>query len=143
MSVLFYYLLLLIIFLLALKNTFQLYKQQSMVNNLREQTLELSANLKPDAFSDLELSHFEPEMQLTVRVTDPIALAKREHKIARMFAGFLPSVITRKVYEQVRDEVIQGLRENEVDAKVTIEVIALAKVPTSSTPQKKQEEPDQ
>ncbi len=96
------------------------------VDLLRKQLLDLGSDMKPDAFDHIDPSTFKPEMQITVRVKDPIALAKREDKMARMFADFLPALIIQKVYEQVRDEVIQGLVDENVDADVDIEVIAIS-----------------
>ena len=105
---------------------------EKTVAGLQKQLTELGADIKPEAFDNIDPSNFKPEMQLTVRVKDPIALAKREDKMARMFADFLPSLIIQKVYEQVQDEVKQGLIDNHVEADVDIEVIALSTLPADT-----------
>lgn len=63
----------------------------------------------------------EPFMVLTVRVLDPIGVAKRESRSARIVANHLPNMVCRRVYQQVRSEVGAELAERGVEAEMTIE----------------------
>ncbi|OZB15698.1 MAG: hypothetical protein B7X58_06170 [Marinobacter sp. 34-60-7] len=54
----------------------------------------------------------EPELVLTLRVLDPIALAKRESKAGRMLADRLPVMTRKMVYQEVMKEL-----ERELDAR--------------------------
>jgi hypothetical protein len=98
---------------------------EATVISLRKQLFDLGSELKPKVFENIDPSRFKPEMRLTVKIKDPITLAKREDKMARLIADFMPSLIVRKVYEQVKDEVSQGLIDKQVEAEVEIEVTAI------------------
>lgn len=63
----------------------------------------------------------EPELMLTLRVVDPIALAKRESRSARVLAETLPVMVRRMVYQQVMDEVEAELRDREIDVDMRLE----------------------
>lgn len=63
----------------------------------------------------------EPELMLTLRVLDPLALAKRESRSARLLADALPSTVRRMVYQQVMDEVGAELREREIEVEMRLE----------------------
>ncbi len=131
-STLFIILLLIVVIALCWHNYRLTCAQENTVSALKQQLRKLGEDSKPHAFANIDPRMFKPEMQLTVRVKEPIALAKREDKMARMFADFLPALIVQKVYEQVRDEIKQGLIDNQVDADVEIEVIATS--PTDERP---------
>ncbi|MDF0750236.1 hypothetical protein NLU14_08340 [Marinobacter sp. 71-i] len=63
----------------------------------------------------------EPEIILTLRVRDPIALAKRESKSARMLADRLPVMVKRLVYQEVMKELEMELAEREIDVDMNLE----------------------
>lgn len=63
----------------------------------------------------------EPELILTLRVKDPIALAKRESKSARMLADRLPVMVKRLVYQEVMKELELELAEREIDVEMRLE----------------------
>ncbi len=63
----------------------------------------------------------DPEMLLTLRVRDPIALAKRESKSARMLADRLPVMVKRLVYQEVMKELEIELAEREIDVEMKLE----------------------
>lgn len=63
----------------------------------------------------------EPELILTLRVRDPIALAKRESKSARMLADRLPVMVKRLVYQEVMKELELELAEREIDVEMKLE----------------------
>ena len=62
----------------------------------------------------------DPQLRLVIKIKDPIALAKRESKFARMAIGIAPAFIIKEVYKQLRKEVVMALEEQEVDADVII-----------------------
>jgi len=70
----------------------------------------------PDPLPDAD-----PEMILTLRVKDPIGLAKRESQSARKLADRLPVMVTRMVYQEVRKELEEELLEREIDTEINVE----------------------
>lgn len=63
----------------------------------------------------------DPELMLTLQVRDPIALAKRESKSARMLADRLPVMVKRLVYQEVMKELEQELAQREIDVEMKLE----------------------
>lgn len=63
----------------------------------------------------------DPQIVLTLRVRDPIALAKRESKSARMLADRLPVMVERLVYQEVMNELELELAEREIDVEMKLE----------------------
>lgn len=63
----------------------------------------------------------DPEIILTLRVRDPIALAKRESRSARMLADRLPVMVKRLVYQEVMKELEMELAEREIDVEMKLE----------------------
>ncbi|MDY6797295.1 MAG: hypothetical protein SVX28_00890 [Pseudomonadota bacterium] len=82
--------------------------QQAVIDEL----LEASSDPVPDV---------DPEMILTLRVKDPISLAKRQSQSARKLADRLPVMVTRMVYQEVRKELEKELREREIDTEINVE----------------------
>lgn len=82
--------------------------QQAVIDELLEDD--------PDPLPDAD-----PEMILTLRVKDPITLAKRESQSARKLADRLPVMVTRMVYQEVRKELEEEMREREIDAEINVE----------------------
>ncbi len=63
-----------------------------------------------------------PGCRILIELADPIALAHRESKMARMVSEIAPQMITRAVYRQLRRELLQSLAQREIDARVTIQI---------------------
>ncbi|PVY78177.1 hypothetical protein C8D92_102214 [Tamilnaduibacter salinus] len=74
-----------------------------------------------ESLSDGSVSDAEPEMVLTLRVIDPIGVAKRESRSARVVADYLPVLVRKQVYQQVIREVGAELSERGIDADLNIE----------------------
>jgi hypothetical protein len=63
----------------------------------------------------------EPEMVLTLRVIDPIGVAKRESKSARVVADHLPVTVRKRVYEQVMREMGEELLARGIETEMNVE----------------------
>ncbi|MBN7769025.1 hypothetical protein KUV44_01015 [Marinobacter daepoensis] len=63
----------------------------------------------------------DPELILTLRVRDPIALAKRESRTGRVLADRLPVMARKMVYQEVMKELERELEEREIDVDMHIE----------------------
>lgn len=70
---------------------------------------------------DIADSEQEPELVITLRVLDPIALAKRESRSARVLADKLPVMVRKMVYQEVMKELEEELTEREIDVDMQIE----------------------
>lgn len=70
---------------------------------------------------DLASSEQDPELVLTLRVVDPISVAKRESRSARMLADRLPVMVRKMVYQEVMKEMEQELYEREIEVEMGIE----------------------
>lgn len=77
----------------------QLMEQRNMVRHMLEN-------------EDTSDTPAEPELVLTLKVRDPIALAKRESRTGRMLADRLPVMTRKMVYQEVMKEL-----ERELDAR--------------------------
>ena len=63
----------------------------------------------------------EPDMVLTVKVLDPITVAKRESRSARVLADHLPVMVRKMVYQQVMTEMGEQLSSRGIDVEMNIE----------------------
>ncbi|PHQ26205.1 hypothetical protein CLH62_00965 [Marinobacter guineae] len=70
---------------------------------------------------DIAESDQEPELVITLRVLDPIALAKRESRSARVLADKLPVMVRKMVYQEVMKELEEEMTEREIDVDMQIE----------------------
>jgi len=70
---------------------------------------------------DIADSEQEPELVITLRVLNPIALAKRESRSARVLADKLPVMVRKMVYQEVMKELEEELAEREIDVDMQIE----------------------
>jgi hypothetical protein len=70
---------------------------------------------------DIADSEQEPELVITLRVLDPIALAKRESRSARVLADKLPVMVRKMVYQEVMKEPEAEMTEREIDVDMQIE----------------------
>lgn len=71
--------------------------------------------------NDLTGNMKEPELVLTLKVIDPIGLAKRESKSARVLADKLPIMVRKMVYQEVMKELEQEMSERNIPVKMHIE----------------------
>lgn len=86
----------------------RVHRQQKMIEEA------LAESYGPDNTRD-------PDVILTLRVLDPIALAKRQSKSARMLADRLPVMVKRLVYQEVMKEMEMELAEREIDVEMKLE----------------------
>ncbi|WP_372998149.1 hypothetical protein [Marinobacter sp.] len=70
---------------------------------------------------DIADSEQEPELVITLRVLNPIALAKRESRSARVLADKLPVMVRKMVYQEVMKELEEEMVEREIDVEMQIE----------------------
>ncbi|WP_148862734.1 hypothetical protein [Marinobacter fonticola] len=70
---------------------------------------------------DVSEPQSDPYMVLTIRVLDPMGVAKRESRSARIVADHLPNMVCRRVYQQVMREVGAELAERGVEAEMKVE----------------------
>lgn len=63
----------------------------------------------------------DPELVLILRVLDPITVAKRESRSARILARHLPVMIKKMVYQEVMKELDQELRGRKIEVDMKIE----------------------
>ncbi len=69
----------------------------------------------------IDESGSDPELVLTLKVLDPIAVAKRESRSARILADRLPVMVSKMVYQEVMKELEQELQEREIDVYMQLE----------------------
>ena len=62
-----------------------------------------------------------PELVLTLRVLDPIALAKRESRSARLMADKLPVMVRKMVYQELMKELEAEMAEREIEVEMHLE----------------------
>jgi hypothetical protein len=60
---------------------------------------------------------------LSIEINDPIGLAHKESKLARMLTEYAPNFIVGEVYRHVRKEIKKTMKERGIDA--TIRIISL------------------
>jgi hypothetical protein len=61
-----------------------------------------------------------PDFRVVIEVVDPIALACRESKAARLITDIAPVYLTREVYKQLQKEFTLAMKERGIDANVTL-----------------------
>ncbi|MEQ5815108.1 hypothetical protein J3362_06310 [Marinobacter sp. NFXS11] len=83
-----------------------------------EQRKVIARMMENDDIADPEQ---EPELVITLRVLDPIALAKRESRSARVLADKLPVMVRKMVYQEVMKELEEEMTEREIDVDMQIE----------------------
>jgi hypothetical protein len=74
-------------------------------------------NNKPEAFF---LSNGMAEYRVSIEIIDPISLANRESKLARIASNFAPDLITKEVYKQLQKEVMLVMEKRNIKSSVTI-----------------------
>lgn len=86
----------------------QLLEQRKMINLMLEK-------------EGLNEAHQDPELVLTLRVLNPIALAKRQSRTGRVLADRLPVMTRKMVYQEVMRELEMELLERDIDVAMHIE----------------------
>lgn len=71
-----------------------------------------------DPLYDLER---EPDMLLTLKVLNPIAVAKRESRSARVLADKLPVMVRKMVYQELVKELEIEMSERGIEVEMNIE----------------------
>lgn len=63
----------------------------------------------------------EPDLLLTLKVLNPIEVAKRESRSARVMADKLPVMVRKMVYQGVMKELEEELIERGIEVEMNIE----------------------
>ncbi|HLV76560.1 MAG TPA: hypothetical protein VKY53_01360 [Marinobacter sp.] len=86
----------------------QMLEQRKLIRNMLED------EGMPDSLQD-------PELVLTLKVRDPLALARRESTTGRLLADRLPAMTQKLVYQELMKELALELEEREIDVEIHIE----------------------
>lgn len=78
----------------------------------------MAQSMEGDQISALDK---EPDMVLILKVLNPIAVAKRESRSARVMADKLPVMVRKMVYQGVMKELEEELAEREIEVDMHIE----------------------
>ncbi|SFM56911.1 hypothetical protein [Marinobacter zhejiangensis] len=82
----------------------------------QRKALAAALELNADRFRDVE-----PEMMLTLKVLEPVVVAKRESRSARVVADRLPVMVTKMVYQRVMQEVAEEMAQRDIQVEMKIE----------------------
>jgi len=63
----------------------------------------------------------EPEMLMTVRVLNPIEVARRESAPARLIGDYMPETVRRIVVRQLTEELDDALSERGIESAISVE----------------------
>lgn len=63
----------------------------------------------------------EPEMLMTVRVLNPLEVARRESASARLIGGYMPETVRRMVFRQLTEELDDALSERGIESEISVE----------------------
>lgn len=103
---------------LTLTSLFLLLFSSLLLWQLLEQRKMIRQMLENEDISD---THQDPELVLTLRVLNPIALAKRQSRTGRILADRLPVMTRKMVYQEVMKELETELLERDIDVNMHIE----------------------
>ncbi|MEQ6884707.1 hypothetical protein [Salicola sp. Rm-C-2C1-2] len=62
-----------------------------------------------------------PEMLMTVRVLNPIEVARRESTSARLVGDYMPETVRRIVFRQLTTELDEALSERGIESEISVE----------------------
>lgn len=62
-----------------------------------------------------------PEMLMTVRVLNPIDVARRESTGARLVGDYMPETVRRIVFRQLTSELDEALSERGIESEISVE----------------------
>ncbi|MGC8118949.1 hypothetical protein [Marinobacter sp. VGCF2001] len=85
---------------------------------VREQRNMIAEMLESEDIPDTD---HDPELVLTLRIRDPIAVAKRESRAGRILADRLPVMARKMVYQEVVRELEQELEERDIEVEMHVE----------------------
>ncbi|GGC71622.1 hypothetical protein [Marinobacter halophilus] len=103
---------------LTLTSLFLLLLSSLLLWQLFEQRKMICQMLENEGIGD---THQDPELVLTLRVLNPIALAKRHSRTGRILADRLPIMTRKMVYQEVMKELETELLERDIDVNMHIE----------------------
>lgn len=103
---------------LTLTSLFLLLFSSLLLWQLLEQRKMINLMLEKEGLSE---AHQDPELVLTLRVLNPIALAKRQSRTGRVLADRLPVMTRKMVYQEVMRELEMELLERDIDVAMHIE----------------------
>ena len=114
---------LLLLFIISLYLVKQINRSQQALIESEEARIEIERLLKFNIDNNVikESESLYSSMNISIQITDPIGLAKREQPFTKYLSQITPSLIVKKVYEQVAKEIEVGLKERHVDVKMNIE----------------------
>ena len=90
----------------------QVMEQHKIIARMMAQTME------EDEISALSR---EPDLLLTLKVLNPIEVAKRESRSARVIADKLPVMVRKMVYQGIMKELEEELAERGIEAEIHLE----------------------
>ncbi|MBF0100640.1 MAG: hypothetical protein HQK77_07000 [Desulfobacterales bacterium] len=67
-----------------------------------------------------ETNTTQQHYRLLVELVDPLALAKRESDMAKIFSEIAPNFVTKEVYRQAKKQAILDLQQRNVEGHVSI-----------------------
>lgn len=90
----------------------QVIEQRKLISRIMAQTIE---------GPEIPSLKKEPDLVLTLKVLNPIAVAKRESRSARVLADKLPVMVRKMVYQGVMKELEEEMAERGIDVEMHIE----------------------
>jgi len=91
----------------------QLRQQKRLIGQLSDEMAQISPSRSATAG--------KPQMTITLKVRDPIAVARRESRSARLLADRLPYVVERMVYQQLIQELAEELGRRDIEAELSLD----------------------
>lgn len=108
--------------ILTLLSIISLYLVKQINNNQQDLIKTEETRIEIEALLKFEsLPTPDPVMRISIEITDPIGLAHKEQPFTKYLSQLTPTLIIKKVYEQVADEVKAGLQERHVNSVINIE----------------------
>ncbi|MBF0238915.1 MAG: hypothetical protein HQM12_14520 [SAR324 cluster bacterium] len=91
-------------------------QMEALFSDIRELQQSLKMELSPSESNGSR----KPGVFLSIKIRDPLGVARKESKLAPLVADIAPGIVTREVYKQVRKESLQMLAQRGVEADVDI-----------------------
>lgn len=98
----------------------KLQKQHKSLVAAHQQLLRLS-DILDGVVDNKDMVTAPPTMRVTVTLHDPVAVAKRQSIPAQFVGDLAPSLISKKVYQQVKREIAKSMEEHDIEADIQIE----------------------
>jgi hypothetical protein len=90
----------------------QVLEQRKLISRMMAQTAENN---------EISSREKEPDLVLTLKVLNPITVAKRESRSARVLADKLPVMVRKMVYQGLMKELEEEMVERGIDVEMHIE----------------------